>query len=195
MAKDSGGKANDFLEILMLTGFFCAVFFGCWGGYLQFAKSGERERRDLENQRTSDLVKLLKEPASVQTKHDFMRRQQSQRGGNMRADVTEVLDAMPRNNVPAIERFTERGAGGPTIPGVEKQEYKCEFQTGGTLGSYLSFLGRLKQSKPHIDVTRLEMARKTARGADDSAGADSWDVSVQLLALVAKDPPEAAKAP
>lgn len=186
MAKDNKSKANDVLEILMLTGFFCAVFFGCWGAYLQFTKGSKREHRDLESARIADLVKLLKDPASVQAKQDFIRRQQSQRGGNMRADVTEVIDSMGPN-APKFERFTERGAGGPTLPGVEKQEYKVEFQPGGAMRNYLAFLGRLKQMKPHIDVTRLEMTRKAARGATE-AESDSWDVSVQLLALVAKDP-------
>lgn len=178
MAKSGTGKANDFLEILMLTGFFCALFFACWGAYLHFSKASNLEERDRQHRNTLSVHAFLTDPNSVRAMQDYKRKESSNRSGTVRADLDEVLDGLG-SGAPKVKKLNPgSGANRNKIPGLEKLEYKALFHEGGTLRSYVMFYGRLKQLKPHIDVTRLRMTRKKSR-SDKTA--DTWDVNVDLL--------------
>lgn len=190
MSTKTAGKANDFLEILMLTGFFCAIFFACWGGYLAWDRGRKVRDRNMHQDRGKRMHEYLSAREQRDRMMDYLRIKDSERdAGTMLAAVTEVLDRMGPNR----PELVGVAPGGRTTSGTTQvHEARVTFKPGAPLRHHVTFLGALKSEKPHLNVKRLNMNRKTGR---NDADADTWDVSLDLIAFVTALQEDAANKP
>lgn len=184
MAKKSGGSgANDFLEILMLTGFFCAIFFACWGGYLLWQRSSGLETRNREFSDLKKMHEFLIEQEQRDRMVQHVRIEESKRdAGTMRAAVQEVLSSIPSSGltIASFQDTTRRTTRGDSK--IQEAEAKVIFQSARPISEHIEFLSRLKAEKPHLNVERLRLTRKTRRNEDPNA--DSWDANMDLVAYI-----------
>lgn len=190
MAKSS--KGNDFLEILMLTGFFCTVFFACFGGYFWWQKEAALEARDKAHQDDKNLYKLFKDSKSREAKVRDHRVKESQRdAASMREAIDEVLRSMGSNK-PVLADFKDQRRSGAKEGKVREEAAGLVFEKGARLSSHLGFLQRLEGEKPHIKMKRLRLSR-TRRGRDDT-NTDQWDANLDLVTYVSESDLKSKKA-
>ncbi|MEM7165679.1 MAG: hypothetical protein AAF581_09455 [Planctomycetota bacterium] len=182
MAKSN--KSNDFLEILMLTGFFCTVFFACFGGYFWWKKESALESRDQAHRADKALHKTLSDSKSRDLKIQDQRVKESQRdAASMREAIDEVLRQMGANK-PIIADFKDNRRSGSSKGKVREEAAGITFEKGSSLRAHLAFLQRLEGQKPHIKMKRLNLS-KTRRGRDDT-NPDQWDARLDLVTYVSE---------
>lgn len=175
MAKQKS-KSSDFLEIVMLSGFFSALFLACWGGWLQFSKGSKIEERNRLATDLEQMSKKLQEPASKELWINNERRKTAAVEASLYQDLTDVLGSMGPN-APKKDKTNNLGRGRKSdVPGMKKEEMKVTFLEGTPLRQYVAMLGKFKTQKPNVTVTRLRMNRKKAKEVTDS-----WSVELDLL--------------
>ncbi len=183
MAKGkSSSGASDFLEILMLTSFMCALFFGAWGGYLHFKKSDLKDQVDFEYANLQNMKKLLSKKENIDTYTSDYRRKESQNGSeSFRAAILQVVNDSGK----ALTMGKVRSTGAPKEKGgMREDKASVDFNKNGKLTDYIRFYGFLKNRKPHIRVESVNLTRSSGRRRGGGAIADVWTNNMSILAYV-----------
>ncbi|MFQ5655307.1 MAG: hypothetical protein ACE5GW_11330, partial [Planctomycetota bacterium] len=157
MAKESHGS-SDLLQIVILTLFLCAVFFGGWGLYSKFQYAKQHAARDKEAESHRKLKALLKKQESIDTLRNHRRREQSKKhSAEIDTAVQEVLDGMGNSAAKPVLADShlypakKEGSGDAAI-------YESEWSgklAPMALKDHLAFLHRLEVDRPHIRFKRL----------------------------------------
>ena len=183
MAKSS--KKNDFLEILMLTGFFCTVFFACFGGYFWWQKEKALEARTTASSHDKELAKLLKSQKSRDLRIQAMRIEESQRdAASLAQAIDEVLTSMGPMK-PKLAEMKPNRRGSSSTGSVRAEAYTLTFESGGRLDSYVAFLQMLQTKKPHIKMSDVDLKVATRRGREASAdGPEAWELKLDVVTYI-----------
>lgn len=170
--------SNDLIQIVMLTLFLCALFFGGWGGYVWLQVSEAEDNRLKEERSATQLDKLLKDPKNKDAIRNYrlVRKSQEQAAGagglparigelnKIKEDVTWIVaDSEPKPK--------------DLDDGVKQIQYKIDFGVR-PLMNYVDFFYELELECPHIMVEDVSLTRK--RTKDDPDG-ENYSGTVMLI--------------
>ncbi|MCA8959648.1 MAG: hypothetical protein KDC38_04010 [Planctomycetes bacterium] len=183
MAKKS--STNDILQIMMMTFYLMAVFFGGWGAYNHFFRVEEElARRDREQKGLIEVQKLLKDEENREALIQWRKREESKRAGDERLgrEVSEVLAAL--RPAPAIANQNSsppKKQGKDGKDAVTLYEFNISFKPTSIQGGPLQFVQMVETLKPHLSFEKVEITKRSKKNTSE----DNWASEFTIVNYVA----------
>jgi len=179
----AGNKSgNDTIQIILMTFYLMAIFFGCWGAWNHLYKDRkEVVKRDKERQNLARLESLLKDPKSKDTLLSYRRIQESKANqGELSEEVYGVVKTIGNLNE-RIENRSNR-AGARQSGGMVEVKTVFEFKPMELGAGLLHFVAAVETKLPHCSFSKVQLTRK-ARGED----ADLWAAEMHIVTYRSKN--------
>ncbi|MEM7235985.1 MAG: hypothetical protein AAF517_27715 [Planctomycetota bacterium] len=176
MAKKN--TASDALQIVMMTLYLMAVFFGGWGAYNHFFRVKDaREDRTRERAGLIQIQDMLAEDENKEALIQWRKRQESKNRGEdnlLQSEVLEVVQGLPRK--PEIGSIS--GSKPSSRAGVTELQCDVTFKPTSLQRGLLQFVQVLEASKPHISFERVVINQRNRRRSE---GDDNWHAEFKLV--------------
>ena len=158
----SKSSKNDVLQIVMMTVYLMALFFGGWGAYNHYFRvADERRYRTLQQSGMTQLTKLLKAPENQEALLQYRRVKSSQEAGEswLSTEVTDVINEMARK--PAIKNTSSRSKK------QDWHQFSIVFEDTSLRDGLLSFIQQMEGKKPHISFSSVTLTNRGKKGDED----------------------------
>ena len=162
-------SSNDLIQIIMLTFFLCALFFGGWGGYVWLQVNAAETVRAAEEDSLAKLDKMFRDSKNKDILRNFQKVRQSRNRNTGGASIGAMIGTLDKikSDVDWIQRLTpmrETSLDG----GVTEVNFKIEFGVR-PLMNYVDFFYELELEYPHIKVQDLDLSRKNTKDDPDGS--------------------------
>lgn len=171
-------SSNDLVQIIMLTFFLCALFFGGWGGYVWLQVNAAETTRASEEASLAKLDKMFRDSKNKEVLRNYQKVEQSRNrvpGGVSINAMILTLDKIKND-----QKWIIRGT--PLNPktldgGVTESIFKLELGVR-PLMNFVDFLYELELEYPQIKVQDFDLTRKKTK--DDPDGAN-YSATINLV--------------
>ena len=157
-AKSSG--TSDLIQIVMLTFFLCALFFGGWGGYVWWTVQGYEAKRDEAESDRKSLQSLFLNPKNINAEIEYQRRKGA--GGENEDLIAAVDNVLGQMQARSWVNTTRQSKPKRIDEGIVERTYAVDFSER-PLRDYVNFLAMMEHRKPHVLVEDLTLIRKKSK--------------------------------
>ncbi len=177
------GKSSksDLLQIVMMTLYLMAIFFGGWGAYNHYYLAAEeRAYRTKQQAGLNRLKVVLKDPENQEALVQYLRVEESKKAGTDRlsAEVFEVLAEMGQK--PEVESNRTQPSKGMG-KGLTRHEFDISFKPVSLQGGLLNFVQQMEGKKPHVSFDKVTFSKRGKKSDEDK-----WTSDFTLVTYVSE---------